>query len=230
MSDAWVEASGETVDDAIDAVLDILDLDEEDAELEVLSSASPARVRARPLPDEDEEADEVAPEDEDEELPEEEVSDEERIEVARAFCEGLLDSFELTGEVDCWVDDDEILRVEFSGSDLGVLIGRRGKTLQSLAELVRTVVQRQTGARTRLFVDIEGYRARRREALSSYALRLAERVVSSGVEFALEPMPAGDRKVVHDTVNGIDGATTFSEGEDPRRYVVISPERASSRR
>ena len=212
----WVEASGDTVDDAIDAVLDILDLDEEDTEIEVVAEppGGPVRVRARPAP---------GVEDEEILVEEEEASDEEKVEVARAFCEGVLDSFELDGEVDAWVDDDGVLRVELSGDDLGVLIGRRGKTLQALAELVRTVVLRQTGARTRLFVDVEGYRARRREALASYAVRLAERVARSGVEYALEPMPAGDRKVVHDAVNAIPGAVTFSEGEEPRRYVVISP-------
>ena len=220
----WVEASGDTVDDAIDAVLDVLDLDEEDTEIEVVAEppGGPVRVRARPAAEIEEE----------EILVEEEAaaSDEEKIEVARAFCEGVLDSFELDGEVDAWIDEDGVLRVDLSGDDLGVLIGRRGKTLQALAELVRTVVLRQTGARTRLFVDVEGYRARRREALASYAVRLAERVARSGVEYALEPMPAGDRKVVHDAVNAIPGAVTFSEGEEPRRYVVISPEREAPTR
>lgn len=208
----WTEASGESIDDAIDAVLDIIDLDEEDAEIEVLSeSPSEARVRARPLPPAFEEEEAAA-------------SDEEKIDVARAFCEGILENFELRGKVDAWVDEEGTVRVELSGRDLAVLIGRRGRTLLGLGELVRTAVQRQTGERARLFVDIEGYRARRRAALADYAVRLARKVVETGTEYALEPMPAGDRKAVHDAVNAIGGAVTFSEGEEPRRYVVISPD------
>ena len=221
----WMEATGDSLDDAIDAVLDLLDLDEEEAEIEALTpdGAVPVRVRARPLLEA-----EVAEQDDFED--EEEATDEEKIEAARSFCEGILDNFELEGDVEVWVDEEGVLRAELSGDNLGVLIGRRGRTLQGLAELVRTVVQRQTGARTRLFVDVEGYRARRRDALTSYAVRLAERVASSGVEYALEPMPAGDRKVVHDAVTPVDGVVTFSEGEEPRRYVVISPEAAPARR
>lgn len=237
----WVEASGETVDEAIDAVLDLLDLDEDDAEIEVFRPAATGRsgrdgqgrvrVRARPRPETTSEA-ELGEEFAEEDEPEAEATDEERMEVARGFCEGLLKAFELEGEVDLWVDEEGVLRVEFLGQDLGVLIGRRGNTLQSLAEVVRTVVQRQTFGRTRLFVDVEGYRARRREALAAYALRLGRRVVEDGVEVALEPMPAGDRKVVHDAINVLAGAVTFSEGEEPRRYVVVAPDgvRASASR
>ena len=233
-TDTWVEASGDTVDEAIDAVLDLLDLDEEDAEIEIVTAAGRGRgapikamVRARPR---DDLVDEVVEDDvEAEAVEEDEVSDDELIEAAQSFCEGMLRSFDLEGDVESWIDEDEVLRVELSGADLAVLIGRRGKTLQSLAELVRTVVQRQTGARTRLFVVVEGYRARRRAALTAYATRLARRVFESGIEVALEPMPAGDRKVVHDTVTSVDGVKTFSEGEEPRRYVVIAPEAAPAR-
>jgi spoIIIJ-associated protein len=229
--EGWVEATGDTVDDAIDAVLDLLDLDEDDTEIEVLprNRAGRARVRARPRDEEGEDDDDlalgdvVAAEDEDDDdYEDDEVDDEEKIDIARQFCVGLLESFGLDGNVDAWVDDEAVLRVEIEGRDLGVLIGRRGRTLQSLADLVRTVVQRQTVGRTRLFVDVEGYRAKRRSALHDYAVRLAKRVVESGVEVALEPMPAGDRKVVHDAVGSIPGASTFSEGEEPQRYVVIS--------
>lgn len=232
----WVEATGATVDDAIDEVLDLLDLDEDDAEIEVVTpprgegaGARPARVRARPRPGIDVAVAADAAEEDDEEF-DEAPSDEELVEAATSFVEGLLAALELSGRVEAEVDDDGVLRVEVKGQDLAVLIGRRGRTLQGLAELVRTVVQRQTGGRGRIFVDVEGYRAKRRAALSEYAERLARRVVQSGVEIALEPMMAGDRKVVHDSVNPIAGAVTFSEGEEPRRYVVISPESGSRRR
>ena len=76
----------------------------------------------------------------------------------------------------------------------------------------------------RLRVDVGGYRERRREALAKFATKVAAQVVDSGEPASLEPMSAADRKVVHDAVNDIDGVQTSSEGEDPRRRVVISPE------
>jgi spoIIIJ-associated protein len=98
-------------------------------------------------------------------------------------------------------------------------------TLQAIEDLVRTVVQRQTeGHGTRINVDVAGYRARRREALAEFARELAETVRESGLERALEPMSASDRKVVHDTIAELDGVGTESEGEDPRRRVVIRPD------
>ena len=225
MSDAWVEATGASVDDAIDAVLDALDLDEDDAEIEVLPrpAGGQVTVRARPRADVVDVGDGTQDGDEFEE-----ISDEELIESAQSFCDGLLESFDLEGQVETWIDEDGVLRVEMSGQNLGVLIGRKGRTLHAVAEIVRTAVLRQTGARTRLFVDIEGYRARRRDALAAYARRLAQRVAQSGVEIALEAMPAGDRKVIHDAVTDLAGAETFSEGEEPRRYVVISPATAGA--
>ena len=91
-------------------------------------------------------------------------------------------------------------------------------------ELVRTVVQRQTGGHgVRVHVDVAGYRAKRREALSEFARQLAERVRDEDAEQALEPMSASDRKVVHDVVAEVEGVSTTSEGEDPRRRVVIRP-------
>jgi spoIIIJ-associated protein len=114
--------------------------------------------------------------------------------------------------------------VDVTGDELGLLVGPRGATLAAIEELVRTVVQRQTGGHgVRVHVDVAGYRARRREALTEFTRQLAERVRDDGTEQALEPMGAPDRKVVHDVVGEIDGVTTSSEGEEPRRRVVIRP-------
>jgi spoIIIJ-associated protein len=89
---------------------------------------------------------------------------------------------------------------------------------------VRTVVQRRTdGHGARIHVDVGGYQAKRRAALEKFARELAERVVADGQELALEPMPPADRKVVHDTIATIDGVTTLSEGDEPRRRVVLRP-------
>ena len=92
-----------------------------------------------------------------------------------------------------------------------------------MLELTRTTVQRKTFGAPRMRIDIAGYGARRREALTIYTHRLAEQVVAEQGEVMLEPMNAADRKVVHDAAGEIDGVRTHSEGEDPRRAVVISP-------
>jgi spoIIIJ-associated protein len=146
-------------------------------------------------------------------------------EVAAAFVRGVLERFGAPeSEVSTHELDAETLEVRVEGGDLGLLIGQKGATLQSLQELTRTVVQRQTGARTgRILVDVSGYRARRKEALERFARKIAEDVLSADERVVLEPMSPADRKVIHDTINTIDGVVTSSEGEEPRRRVVVSP-------
>lgn len=122
-------------------------------------------------------------------------------------------------------DDDQALEAAVEGSELGLLVGQKGVTLQAVQELVRSMVQRrfvgQPHARVR--VDVAGYRARRKEALERFATGVAESVKESGVAKALDPMGSADRKIVHDVVNEIDGVVTVSEGEDAARRVVIRP-------
>lgn len=148
----------------------------------------------------------------------------EQAEVARTFVAGLVDAFGLRASVDVTDDGDDTIDVSVTGDDLGVLIGPKGATLQAIQELAKTAVQRRTPGRTaRLHVDVAGYRAKRREALERFTHQVAEQVKASGTRRALEPMNAADRKIVHDTANEIDGVTTTSEGEEPRRRVVILP-------
>jgi spoIIIJ-associated protein len=149
----------------------------------------------------------------------------EQIERAVDFTKGLVDTFGAKAEVSSRFEDEDTVLVDVTGDNLGLLVGPRGATLAAIEELVRTVVQRQTGGHgVRVHVDVAGYRAKRREALSEFARDLANRVREEGSERALEPMGAPDRKVVHDVVAEIDGVTTASEGEEPRRRVVIRPE------
>jgi spoIIIJ-associated protein len=139
------------------------------------------------------------------------------------FVRGLLEAFGANGAVQSTIDDDYI-HVDVEGGDLGLLVGPKGATLASVEELTRTVVQRRTGGHgARINVDVAGYRAKRREALSAFTRSLVDKVRESGKELALEPMGAADRKVVHDTVAEIEGFSTISEGEEPRRRVVIQP-------
>jgi len=114
--------------------------------------------------------------------------------------------------------------VLITGDGLGTLIGPRGATLLALQELTRIVLQRHVAhPESRVIVDINGYRKRRQEALARFAQQVAAEVVASNKKRALEPMPPADRKVVHDAVNGIEGVTTESEGEEPNRRVVLVP-------
>jgi spoIIIJ-associated protein len=144
--------------------------------------------------------------------------------VAEEFLAGLLAAFELEGTIGSEELDEETVEVGVTGGDLGLLIGPKGQTLSAIQELTRTAVQRRLGARSgRLLVDVAEYRKTRRAALERFATGVAATVQESGQATALEPMSPADRKVVHDTVNGIDGVTTTSEGEEPHRRVVISP-------
>jgi spoIIIJ-associated protein len=148
----------------------------------------------------------------------------EQAETARGFLAGVLDRFEMQASIEVEEIDEETVEVRLVGDNLGLLIGPRGATLSSLQELARTVVQRRSAARTgRLLVDVGGYRQKRRSALERFARQVADEVKQSGVEEALEPMSPPDRKVIHDTINAIPGVGTRSQGEEPRRSVVVVP-------
>lgn len=147
-------------------------------------------------------------------------------EVGEDFLRGLIAAFGVSGTVSVnELDDGDTVELAVEGDDVGMLIGPRGQTLAAVQEITRTVVQRRADANgPRLVIDVGGYRKARREALERFTRDVAAQVVETGVVRVLEPMPPADRKVVHDTVNDIDGVSTSSEGEEPRRRVVITPE------
>jgi spoIIIJ-associated protein len=277
----WVETTGRTVEEAKDAALDQLGVDEQDAEFEVVEEPksglfgrlrSEARVRARvrptrPRPKEERRSRRKRPErdarparadapsvdapadadvssppprrerpprdrqrqarprnDDDGGSMVEDVPMEQQAEVARAFLAGLVEQFGAEGSVEVRPIDEETVELAVVGDDLGLLIGPKGQTLAAVQELARTVVQRKTGGRNgRLLVDVGGYRQARRAALERFTKQVADEVVASGRARGLEPMSPADRKVVHDTANDIAGVSTTSEGEEPRRRVVILP-------
>jgi spoIIIJ-associated protein len=146
---------------------------------------------------------------------------EEQAEVAAAFIRGLLEAFGLEGEVTTRIDD-RVLYLDVTGEQTEALIGPKGSVMYSVLELTRTVVQRKTYGAPRMRIDIGGYVERRREALKIYAGKLASQVIEDEDEVMLEPMNAADRKVVHDAVAEIEDVRSYSEGEDPRRAVVIA--------
>jgi spoIIIJ-associated protein len=279
----WVETTGKTVEEAKDAALDQLGVDEQDAEFEVLAEPkgglfgrlrAEARVRARVRPTTPRPKDErrerrrrgregerrekkpsngggrgreerparedrpaavaTAPRqrnaradtqrngEEAREVPE--MSLTEQAEVGREFLQGLIAQFDEAASVAVEPVDDDTIRLAVRGGELGLLIGPKGQTLQAIQELVRTVVQRQTTSREGwIVVDVADYRQKRTAALERFAANVAEQVIQTQQPTSLEPMSPADRKVVHDAINAIDGVSTTSEGEEPRRYVVISP-------
>ena len=155
------------------------------------------------------------------------VNVDQQADIITEFLEGLLEAVAIPGTVTRnKVDDDTIeLAVESDSNELGLLIGPKGQTLTSVHELSRAVLQRRAPGRHdgRVRIDIGGYRRRRQEALARFVTQQAEAVAESGVSRALEAMNAVDRKIVHDTVNEVDGVATISEGVDPDRRVVIVP-------
>ncbi|MDQ3354270.1 MAG: Jag N-terminal domain-containing protein [Actinomycetota bacterium] len=271
----WVETTGRTVEEAKDAALDRLGVDERDAEFDVIEEArsglfgrvrQEARIRARvrpdhprprvdrrdrkrrgsettpatsdsgaeargrgrapsggvarrrpspdraPAPPRDHEDDGPGP------TPEEQGED------ARIFLDGLAEVFGLVGVAEVSYLDDDQIEARLIGEDLGLLIGPKGQTLAAVQDLTRAVVQRGPRRGARLRVDVGGYQERRRAALVRFARQIAEQVQETGVAVSMEPMPAFDRKMVHDTVNTLDGVRSRSEGEDPRRQVLVLPD------
>ncbi len=144
-------------------------------------------------------------------------------EEAVRFMNGLVSAFGLSGTAEL-VNDGDDLEVRVHGDGLGLLVGPRGTTLQAVQDLARVAAQRRLGDHdTRLRVDVGGYRERRKEALSRFAMQMAAEVRESGVARVLEPMSSADRKVIHDALGAETGVATRSEGEDPFRRIVIAP-------
>jgi spoIIIJ-associated protein len=142
--------------------------------------------------------------------------------IAADYIEGLLDLADLDGDIDMDVEGERAM-VSVVGASLDQLVGERGEVLESLQELTRLAVYRETGVRTRLMVDIGGWRIRRRDELAELGRSTAETVVSSGEPAKLQPMTPFERKAVHDAVSAVAGVRTESEGEEPNRRIVIHP-------
>lgn len=134
----------------------------------------------------------------------------------------ILDALDLEAEIVVEEGDEEI-RARIEGEDLGLLIGRRGQTIDALQLLCYRVAFRGHGERKRVSLDAAGYRERRRETIERQADRAAERALETGKEIELEPMSSVERKVVHDRLKDRPGLDTFSEGEEPERCVIVAP-------
>ncbi len=141
--------------------------------------------------------------------------------IAADYLEELLDIADLDGDLDMDVEGDRAA-VSIVGADLSQLVGPQGEVLEALQELTRLAVYRETGERSRLMLDISGYRAVKRASLEELAKEIVAKVKASGEPVSLDPMSPFERKVVHDAVAEA-GCKSESEGVEPRRYVVVLP-------
>jgi spoIIIJ-associated protein len=139
------------------------------------------------------------------------------------YLERLLDILDFDGDIDLDVEGERAVVSIIGGGDIDKLVGDHGEVLDALQELTRLAAMAETGQRSRLMLDIAGYRARRRTELGELGKSTAEQVAASGEAVKLSPMNPFERKIVHDAVGTVAGVSSSSEGEEPRRRVVISP-------
>ena len=254
MANESVEVSAKSVDEAIDEALEELGLKRQQVEIEILTAGKPglfgiggeqARVRvtaleegtARPMaePEEEDTARPMAePAMEGAEPAEIEIKDvaSPEVDLASDHLSQLLAFMEIDGEVSVRTPEtpgDGLGRasavLDVDGDDLGLLIGRRGTTLAALQYIINLMVSRKMGSRVLISLDIEHYRRRREDSLTGLAQRMADRVRKSGRSLTLEPMPAGERRIVHLALAEDGAVTTGSVGEGDGRKVVIYPQR-----
>jgi spoIIIJ-associated protein len=147
----------------------------------------------------------------------------EQLKVSTEFLDGLIKSFGLEGSVEGEIEVENLV-VKVKGEQTEALVGDKGFIIRSLHELTRTIVQRKTGAGTRLRLDVADYASKRKEALTIYAQRLSKQILEDKQEVMLEPMNSVDRKTLHDAAAQLDGIRSYSEGREPYRSVVFAPE------
>lgn len=141
----------------------------------------------------------------------------------RELVEGVLDELDLDGEVEIVEDDDRIEATVVGDDDYGLLIGKRGQTIDALQLLCFQAAFRGSRDRKRVVLDAAGYRERRREVLTARADRAAEQALDKNVSVEMDPMSAQERRVIHEHLKERSGVETFSEGDEPRRCVVVAP-------
>jgi spoIIIJ-associated protein len=140
----------------------------------------------------------------------------------RVVLEEIVDALDLDADVEV-SEDSERIEGRVEGEDLGLLIGRRGQTIDAVQLVCYRAAFRGLQDRKRVAVDAAGYRERRRETIERQAERAAERALASGKEIELEPMTPMERKIVHDALKDRSGLETFSEGDEPERCVIVAP-------
>mgnify|MGYP002846488174 FL=1 len=244
MPNKWVEVEAKTIDDAIKAGLNELQLDDAtEADINVLRQPEggvfgvggtkalvrisvrngyknkPRRHQAKNRRYERKENQRRK---NDRRQPKIEADPKKQLDVSINFLEGMIKSFGLEGTVKGSIEEENLV-VSVSGEQTEALVGEKGSIIRALHELTRTAIQRKTGAGTRLRLDVAEYATKRREALTIYAERLTNQIFEDGQEVMLEPMNSVDRKTLHDAVANIAGIRSYSEGREPYRSVIFAP-------
>lgn len=156
-------------------------------------------------------------------MPEDATWPEQPAERVKTLIEGVLDELDLEGEVEVHEEAERIEAVVSGEDDYGLLIGKRGQTIDALQLLCFQAAFRGLRDRKRVVLDASGYRERRREVLTARADRAAEQALDRNVSVEMDPMSAQERRVVHEHLKERSGIETFSEGDEPRRCVVVAP-------
>ncbi len=201
-----VEQYGKTVDEATQAALNELGATDKDkVEIEVIDEGSKgvfgwgtkfARVRVKLKEEAEDKAEEVL--------------------------KTILRMLDLTGEIEKEAEEAQY-KFNIVGGDLGLLIGRRGQTLEALQFVLNLIVNRSSKEKTKIILDVEGYRSRREKSLQDLARRLAEKAKQEKKNIVLEPMMPNERRIIHLALQDDEQVSTYSQGEEPLRKVVISP-------
>jgi len=201
-----VEKTGKTVDEAVGLALNELGVARESVEIEVLEEPSkgifgligvrPARVKV--------------------------IYKEGNTQKAVGLLKNIFECMNLGVNIQTREKEQELC-LDLEGKDLGILIGRRGETLDALQYLVNLSVNKSRDQKKKIIIDIEGYRNRREETLQKLALKLADKAQQRGRNVVLEPMNSQERRIIHTALQGREDIYTFSEGEEPYRKIIISP-------
>lgn len=223
-----IEKTGKTIQDAIQAALAELNVSEENAIIEVLEEGDSGGIlgigkkdaKVRVSLEDDAEAEESVYYGDDENYEGDPETPEEA--AALDFVAKVLSGIGVRGNISSYREEDTIY-INVTGRDVGAIIGRRGETMDAIQYLTSLVLNRHSEQHLRVILDIGGYRKRREETLVSLAKRTAEKVIKVQKSYEMEPMSAAERRIIHSALQDFPGVTTFSEGEEPERCVIISP-------
>jgi len=206
MKNQTVEKRGKSVDEAIKAALNELDCEIDDVSIEIIEEPNkgvlgifgkkPAVIKVTVR-----------------EKPEEEV---------KAILVDLLDRMSIDYKIDKAEWDNQKVRINIVGKDMGLLIGRKGETLNSLQYIVSLIVNRKREARIRVILDVEDYRRKKEQSLKELAIRLSEKVKDTRKNVIMRPMSSQERRIIHTALQGDPRITTYSTGDEPNRKVVIT--------
>ena len=144
---------------------------------------------------------------------------------SRAFLDKILSSMQIEPSIDVLSNTNDCLRINLNGENLGILIGRRGDTLDSLQFLLNLAINKNSEKRVKIILDVENYRSKREETLCKLAKRLSEKAKRTGKKVVLEPMNPHERRLIHMSLQDDYKVNSYSEGEEPYRKVVIVPKR-----